>query len=52
MKILTDCKEFASPYMKDIIVYSKTWDKHKQDISQVLQCFMQAGLTANPDNSC
>ena len=30
MKVLAGCKEFASLYMDDVIVYSTTWDEHKE----------------------
>ena len=51
-RILADCKQFASPYMDDVIVYSETWEDHKQHVRSVLQCLRQAGLTANPDKCC
>ena len=51
-RILADCKQFASPYMDDVIVYSETWEDHKQHVCSVLQCLRQAGLTANPDKCC
>ena len=51
-KILTECKEFASSYMDDVIVYSNNWDEHKQHVRKVLRCLKKVGLTANPDKCC
>ena len=51
-KILNKCTAFASPYMDDVIVYSETWDDHKQHIRHVLECLRRVGQTPNPDKCC
>ena len=44
-KVLDPCREFASPYMDDVMIYSTDWEIH---VRQVLDCLRRAGLTANP----
>ena len=47
-KVLDPCKEFASPYMDDVIIFSDTWDNHMTHVRKVLDCLRACGLTANP----
>ena len=49
--IMQDCSHFARPYMDDIVIFSESWDAHKDHVRQVLSCLRKAGLTANP-NKC
>ena len=46
--LLSWCRDFCSPYMDDILIFSKDWDDHKLHVYQVLQKLKEAGLTANP----
>ena len=50
--ILGDCKGYTSPYMDDIIIYSSSWEEHKQHVRSVLKKLEKAGLTANPKKCC
>ena len=46
--VLSGLEEFASPYIDDIIVYSKSWVDHIQHIDEVLSKLAEAGLTDKP----
>ena len=46
--IFRKCRDFCSPYMDDLVIYSVTWEEHKVHVKKVLQCLREAGLTANP----
>ena len=46
--IFRECRDFCSPYMDDLVIYSVTWEEHKVHVKKVLQCLREAGLTANP----
>ena len=50
--ILGDCKGYASPYIDDIIIYSSSWEEHKQHVRSMLKKLDKAGLTANPKKCC
>ena len=52
MKLLTDCKNFSSPYMDDVIIYSDSWAEHKMHVREVLSRLRNAGLMANPAKYC
>ena len=45
-KILDSSKDFASPYLYDIVVYSDIWERHMGHVRRVLDCLREAGLTA------
>ena len=47
-KVLDPCREFARPYMDDIVAFSSCWSDHVRHVRGVLECLRQAGLTANP----
>ena len=47
-KLFRGCREFCSPYMDDLIIYSVSWEEHVAHVRKVLQCLREAGLTANP----
>ena len=47
-KVLDLCREFSSPYMDDVVIYSTDWEIHVRHVRQVLDCLRRAGLTANP----
>ena len=46
--VLSGLEEFASLYIDDIIVYSKSWVDHLQHIDEVLSKPAEAGLMAKP----
>ncbi|KAL1250729.1 hypothetical protein QQF64_018525 [Cirrhinus molitorella] len=39
--------KFASAYLDDIVVYSRTWEERVQHLREVLGCLGSAGLTVN-----
>jgi len=47
-EVLREEVDFASPYMDDVVIFSKTWEDHTGHIRKVLGRLEQAGLTANP----
>ena len=47
-RLLNDCNEFCSPYMDDIVFFSRTWEEHRLHMKEVLGRLKGAGLTANP----
>jgi len=47
-RIFGDESAFCTPYMDDIVVFSKDWESHVQHIERVLKKLGEAGLTANP----
>ncbi len=40
--------EFASAYLDDIVIFSKTWEEHIQQLTTVLSRLANAGLTLKP----
>ena len=38
--------DFASAYLDDLIIFSRTWEEHLQHLSSVLESLRDAGLTA------
>ena len=48
VRVLDSCREFARPYIDDIIVFSANWVEHLGHFKKVLQALKEAGLTANP----
>ena len=47
-RVLADQRQWATAYMDDVVVYSRTWEDHLQHIGSVLEALKVAGLTANP----
>ena len=47
-KLFRDGKDYCSPYMDDLMIYSLFWEEHVKHVHRVLQCLREAGLTANP----
>ena len=47
-RLLSDCKNFCSPYMDDIVIFSRDRQEHRIHVRQVLQKLKEAGLMANP----
>ena len=50
--ILGECKGYAIPDMDDVIIYSSTWEEHKQHERSVLECLQKSGLIANLKKCC
>ena len=47
-KVLSSCRDCASTYIDDVLVYSADWDVHKKDLGRVLAALESAGITAKP----
>ncbi|XP_075775938.1 uncharacterized protein LOC142826874 [Pelodiscus sinensis] len=47
-EILEDHRDYATAYIDDIVVFSRTWEEHLQQLGAVLRTLQRAGLTANP----
>ena len=47
-KVLAEQRQWATAYMDDVVVYSKTWEDHLNHIESVLKALQKAGLMANP----
>jgi len=50
-ELFKDDKEYCTPYMDDIVIFSQSWELHTMHIDRVLTKLAGAGLTANP-NKC
>ena len=48
VRVLDSCREFARPYIEDIIVVSANWVEQLGHLKKVLQALKEAGLTVNP----
>ena len=46
--VLHDTLTYATAYMDDIIIYSRSWSEHIQHIRNVLDRLQKANLTVNP----
>ena len=46
--VLHDTLTYATAYMDDIIIYSRSWSEHLQHIRNVLDRLQKANLTVNP----
>jgi len=46
-RVLVSCRDFASVYIDDVLIYLATWQEHLQHTARVLTA-LQAGLTAKP----
>ena len=47
-RVLANHRTFATAYMDDVVVFSKTWEEHLVHVDEVLQALDKAGLTAYP----
>ena len=47
-KVLEPCRDFAHPYIDDIVVFSSSWEEHVGHVREVLSRLREAGLTASP----
>ena len=47
-KVLGSCRDCASTYIDDVLVYSADWEVHKKDLGRVLAALESAGITAKP----
>ena len=47
-RVLRPHHKYAAAYLDDIVIHSKEWDTHLQQIRAVLGALREAGLTANP----
>uniref|UniRef100_K7G5Z2 ribonuclease H n=1 Tax=Pelodiscus sinensis TaxID=13735 RepID=K7G5Z2_PELSI len=47
-RILRDHQDYAAAYIDDIIIFSESWEKHLEHLTEILEALRQAGLTANP----
>ena len=45
---LQGMEDFSSAYIDDVIVFSKCWENHMQEVRKVLLCLRKTGLTAKP----
>ena len=45
-KVLCSCRDCASTYIHDVVVYSADWEVHKKDLGRVLAALESAGITA------
>ncbi|KAG5267118.1 hypothetical protein AALO_G00218190 [Alosa alosa] len=50
-RVLEGAREYASAYLDDVVVFSRTWKDHLTHVRDVLQRIKTAGLTVNP-NKC
>lgn len=46
--VLQPHKSFAAAYLDDVIIYSRCWEDHLNQITAVLRALWDAGLMANP----
>lgn len=49
--MLDNGSDFAAGYLDDVVIHSKTWDKHLQHVSHVIERLANAGLTVKPKNA-
>ena len=47
-KVLSSCRDCASTYIDDVLVYSADWEVHKKDLGRVLAALESARITAKP----
>ena len=40
--------EFTAAYLDDLIIYSETWEEHKDHLRQIFMRLREAGLTVKP----
>ena len=45
---LQGMEDFSSAYIDDVIVFSKCWENHMEEVRKVLLCLRKTGLTAKP----
>jgi len=46
--LFKDSREYCTPYMGDVVIFSESWEEHLGHIDEVLSKLNEAGLTANP----
>ncbi len=46
--VWTELLPCTRAYMDDVVIFSTTWDDHKQHLKAVLGCLLEVGLTAKP----
>ena len=46
--VLSECIDFSSSYIDDVVVFSKTWDDHLCHLECVLQALCSRGFTIKP----
>ena len=44
--VLTELLHCARAYIDDVVIFSTTWDDHKQHLKAVLGCLWEVGLTS------
>ena len=47
-RVLRPHRQYAAPYIDDIVVHNQTWEEHLVWVEAVLQALREADLTANP----
>jgi len=47
-QVLYVLSEFSCAYIDDIIIYSKMWEEHVENLKVVFDCLHSACLTINP----
>jgi hypothetical protein len=48
-ELLRKHRDYADSYIDDIIIYSKTWDKHMEHVGAVLNTLKELNFSANLD---
>ena len=46
--VLDDVGEYASAYLDDVVIYSKTWEEHLLHLKEILRRLGRGGLTVKP----
>ena len=46
--VLGGQEDHSAPYIDDVLIYSRTWDEHKDHIKQVMESLRDHGLTTKP----
>ena len=49
--VLTELLHCARAYIDDVVIFSTTWDDHKQHLKAALGSLWEFGLTAKPTKS-
>ena len=47
-RLLRGTEQFATAYLDDLVVYSRTWEEHLRHLKEILWRLQDAGLTAKP----
>ena len=48
--VLDGVGEYASAYLDDVVIHSKTWEEHLLHLKEILRRLGRAGLTVKPTN--